>query len=177
MQDMMEPTSATNLSQCSDEELREIIASHPKERMTLAQRAQGTLDRRSDVRKAIRHYRNQATIGFVVLLMGLGGVRALDLHEGAQSRQAIARSGTAVAVHSCNRDFRTSLRQRQAFQRETAKPDGNPQHLPPAELDRRIKAVTPLPDCRKATHAITTDPDARIRIPKPLYREPKRKGG
>lgn len=170
---MMMTTSSTDLSSASDQELREIIASHPEEHLTLAQRAQGTLDRRQDVRKAVRHYRNQALTGFIVLLMGLVGVRALDLQGASQSRDATVRSGNAVAVQSCNRDFRATLRQRRSLRALAKEPGGNPANLEPKELDRRIRLFTRLPDCRPVVNSITDDADKRVEIPKPLYREPR----
>jgi len=141
---------------------------------------------------AARHVSKRATIGFVILAIGLiltvfvGGQRIQDL--GRTQRNAIKntalestaqakRAGEVVTIQGCNRDFKSTekirallIRLKQAndisFQmgRITAA-----QHKVAADfyLDQ-LKRIN-LPDCRESIEAFNTNVDSLRPLPQPLY--------
>lgn len=143
------------LSHLSNERLVE-LAQSDRTPLTKGQRAQATLDRRSDIQRAFRRFRTETLIGFVILLLGLSlGTYTIN-NENEAARQAIQDSANAVSVSNCNERFKVSLTQR----RELVLARDIP-------LDEAVR-LTPMPDCRKA-NIVTDDPAADIRKQRPFH--------
>lgn len=137
------------------------------------------LDRKAEraASRVLRKYRRSAILAFLILLAGGAGERLLSADDARDQRTAIVKSGNAIAVASCNRDFRTAVgvqailsngavRARQEFDRG---------RIDKQELEARLQLVAdqlrayPLPDCRTVRHSITQNPDRSTRIPHPFY--------
>lgn len=140
--------------------------------------------RRQSVRGAVRKYRNEALVGYFVLLIGIAVVFGFQRHEthnrvqqGVAQRDAIVRSGTAVAVDGCNRDFHTIRGTRHVL--EDAREFQRAQHKKGLITDEQYQrandfystqlAHIPLPDCRLAEKIITQNPDKPVTVPTPLH--------
>lgn len=131
------------------------------------------------VREGVRQYRNRALQGFVLLVVGLICLTWFQSHETSQrralaagQRDAIVKSGRAVALTGCNRDFKTA----QAFQatieavREAAKrrPDSI-ERANALHFWDEVLRISPLPDCRMAENVVTQDPHRPIVRIDPFY--------
>jgi hypothetical protein len=125
------------------------------------------------VSAALKHYRRQATKGFIGLTIGLAlalGLQQHDAanqrHEGEKSRQAIVRSGRFVSVDGCNRSFRFAKNIRGVLitaERESYRAFKAGQITPDRFQTAKAfyiasLAENPLPDCRRAARILTDDP-------------------
>ncbi len=160
------PTTSKQLTQLSDEELAKLVTGNDQP-LTLRQRAEAHLDAREESRCTVRKYMRASLVGFVVLLVGIGGTRYLDVQELSEHRRAVRDSANSVAVQSCNRSFRVALAQRLALSR--SRPDRDDRSVSAEARAHRIRALTPLPDCRRAATAVTDDPRKIKRPPEPLH--------
>lgn len=137
---------------------------------------------------AVRRYARNSLVGFVILLAGLGYAWHTGAEDAADSRDAIAKSsrasataivasGRALAVDSCNRDFKNTGRLRGLLLRAEAE-------IPKAVKKGRFSkeeaadalefydkelARIPLPDCRLAEVILTDDPSKPVQQPVPLH--------
>ncbi len=161
------PTTSTRMANLSDQELRDLAekAHTMPNDLTPEQRALIHLDARMEARHTLRKYRNSAIVGFLILAIGMGASQVANNHAAADGRARIVDSGNAVAVTGCNRDFNTSLRQRQALYRQPDRSNGQP--LTPEQRDQIIRQLTPLPDCRQARNVVTDTKERRV--PKALH--------
>ena len=128
-------------------------------------------------RRALKHYSRRSLVGFLVLLVGV----ALAIHGNSVTNQnarvAIVKSGKALAVDGCNRDFQAIGRQRGLLLRAQAASEKEFQkgHMTVQQHALAVKFYSeelshiPLPDCRKARNILTDDPNAPIRVPTPLH--------
>jgi hypothetical protein len=139
-------------------------------------------------RNGVRHYRNRAVIGFLILLLGLVAVRWADNERANEAvkdrvatanaqRAAIVKSGNVVAVDGCNGRFRDRVEIRSVLQsskdflaREYKKGNITEARFKESSAfyDERLSGL-PLPDCRKAANILTTDPNKVLPVPDPLY--------
>ncbi len=139
-------------------------------------------------REAFNAYRRNAVIGFLILLFGLGFVQWDNNKTAANARKdiaaqsvqadrAIVKSGRAVSVAGCNRDFDTiaSLRKqiRIGLRRiDRLEADGT---YTKAQADAGREAQTrflreyKLPDCRSALDIVTDNPRKLGPTPPPKY--------
>ena len=142
----------------------------------------------SAVREAVRAYQRRAVVGFVILLAGLGGAVYLDAQHGDDARKAIAeqgdkqdaaiiRSGDAIAVSGCNRDYETidALRDQlevQLVRIDALEADGT-YTTRQAEVGRQstkdFLAKYKLPDCRHADDVLTQNPGESVPVIEPRY--------
>ena len=118
------------------------------------------------VQKEFRHCRRQATVAFVILTVGIIAAFAIRVDESKQRDAAIVKSGTAIIVEGCNRDYTTIQAARAAVARARA----NTRRLEksgaitPAEADAGQDqydfALTKLvlPDCVAASKILSSDP-------------------
>lgn len=140
--------------------------------------------RRDSVRRAVKRFRNAALVGYLVLTVGVVVAFQNNHNESTQrraqgvaQRDAIVKSGSAVAVDGCNRDFKTItglravLMDAKTFQRNQLKQGHiTPQQYATAksyyntQLGRLV-----LPDCRRAASVITQNPDKPVPAPVPLH--------
>jgi hypothetical protein len=140
--------------------------------------------RRESVKHATHHLRNQALIGYFILLVGIIITFGLQRHETSvrradanAQRQSIVRSGSAVAVSGCNRDFLTitSLRRVLIDSGEVSKRAharglvSDQQYRSTQRFYQRQLHRLKLPDCRKAEHLITSNPERPLVVPVPLF--------
>lgn len=129
------------------------------------------------MRKGLRHLRNSALVGFLILLGGIGGAITTSQHDSDSSREAVVTSARVVSVDGCNRDFTTITRVRavlvnaKKFQVAALKRGD-------ISLERYADAIAyydeqlsglPLPDCRNAVNVITDDPTKQTQVPDPRY--------
>lgn len=173
------------ISKLSDLELYELIARAPSPTegpphsgapLSVEQRAQVALDRRPDIRRAVRKYRNSATIAFTLLFMGLLATSYIAVREGSDDGDAIVDSGNRVAVTSCNSDYITILTLREEFKKEIPSFDlfvaegtiTTAQGERLKDRTRETLRVFTLPDCRSAAKAVTKNTDSSV-LPEPLY--------
>lgn len=140
------------------------------------------------VSEALGRYRRQAVVGFVLLLAGIGAALAVEsehnaaqrdqiIRQGKEAEQSIIRSGDAVAVSGCNRDYNTidSLRdelERSLLRIDSLEADGTySKHQ--ADVSREatkdiLKKYT-LPDCRRADDVLTAKPGKTVLVPTARY--------
>lgn len=127
--------------------------------------------------KASKHTLKQATIGYLILFMGILMMYLNGQSTSQREREAIVESGRVVSVDGCNRDYETiaTLRDEiEASKDRTLKlvKEGT---LTEAQAMRSINETDDfleryvLPDCRKAEEVLTSDPDQVNRVPKPKY--------
>lgn len=129
------------------------------------------------VRNALRRYVRGAAVGFFVLVVAIIGVRFLDAQDSAKARDSIVRSGDAVAVSGCNRDFDTIKILRAQIKRgkKVTLQYVAEGLLTQAQADRaiadtnRLLSRYTLPDCRASLEIITDKPDAQITPQEPKY--------
>jgi hypothetical protein len=134
--------------------------------------------------KALRAWAKRATVAALIFVGGLAGsFYTENQHHNTQqaadkeARAAIVDSGRTVAIIGCNRDFRSIKRLRAILNDQRPRiaafvEEGllNPAQAKRANADiSRNLSRAPLPDCRKAQRALTDNPDARVRVPEPLY--------
>lgn len=128
-------------------------------------------------KKVLKRFRKEAVAGFLILALGLGIGTSANNHTNAASRVQIVKSGQAVAVSGCNRDFRFASGLRGVLY---ASRDFQAGALKRGDISRdRYKLAVrfyktqlqalPLPDCRVAKEILTDDPNAKIVVPQPLY--------
>lgn len=152
--------------------------------LNLEQLAFFTAQTERAVKKGVRYYRNRAMVGFVALLIGLGGAfyaqsedRADRRAEADGQREAIVTSGRALAVDGCNRDFRDREGLRNVL---IAAQVSIPTSLERGDITKRQAEFAlnfyaeqlrrlPLPDCRDARGLLTADPNEVPAIPTPLF--------
>lgn len=142
------------------------------------------VSRQKAVHDALTRYVRGATVAFLLVFAALGynqyqRDRDLDVRraDAVSARQQIVRSGNAVAVAGCNRDYRTITRLRNvltashAFQRSALKRGdiSSSQFTRASEFYRSQLDGLPLPDCRIAAHTVTDNPDRHIKVPTPLH--------
>jgi len=140
------------------------------------------------VNSALSGYRMQASVGFVILFLGLGVSGYIERDHNADQRnqiaaqahasdQRIVQSGDAVAVGGCNRDYETidALRDQlevQLLRIDSLVADGTyTQRQGEVAKDSSndfLKKYT-LPDCREAAKVLTFKPGEPINIPTPRY--------
>ena len=126
------------------------------------------------VRKGVRSYRNSALVGFLGLLIGLIFAFSTSANRADSNREAIVKSGRAVAVEGCNRDYTDRKNFRELLERlKTATKDNKTSTLEQkrtaiAFYDAQLKKFT-LPDCRTSEHLLTDDPNAEIPVIVPYY--------
>ncbi len=140
------------------------------------------------INAGVREYQRRAAIGFVVLVVGIGGAIYLDGQHNADQRQeiekvsnaqdrAIIHSGDVIAVSGCNRDYNTidALRdelERQLLRVDALEKDGT---LSPRLADASRQSTLELldryklPDCRRADDILTARPGKKVRIPLARY--------
>ena len=137
------------------------------------------------VHKATSRIVRRATIGFLILLGGLGGQYYVGQHDlearrtvAQQQRASIVRTGNAVAVSGCNRDFLSAKALRGLLMSATSEVDAAHRRgdITKTQFERAKAfyaaqlALLPLPDCRPVAHFVTSDPDKSILIPTPLHK-------
>src|SRR3954470_19503231 len=133
--------------------------------------------RRRDIRSALRHYTYRAMVGYVILFLAAIGNVYYARSKGDQARNAIVRSGNAVAVAGCNRDFvdrekfRALLRRLKRSTDESFKSG----RVTAVQHENAVKfyvdelANYPSIDCRRSTHTISDDPLGHFRSPPPCW--------
>jgi hypothetical protein len=117
------------------------------------------------VHKTAKKIVRSALIGYVILLVGSLGMYLNGQSISKEERQSIVQSGTAVAVESCNRDFRTigALRgvliASRDFQVESLRRGDIPrgQYDRAREYYRTQLAALPQPDCRVSRDLLTAE--------------------
>lgn len=128
-------------------------------------------------RAHLKRYARAALAGFLILAIGIGGaIYSGDVHSN-DARKAVVKSGQAVSVAGCNRDFSTitSLRgiliKSAAFQK--AQHDkgkiSDEDYKASRDFYRDQLAALPLPDCRLAQHTLSDDPNKPVNVPFPRY--------
>lgn len=140
------------------------------------------------VESRVRRYRHQALTGFLVLLVGLAIQQYITRQDALTARDAVQKSsqqananleksGSAVAVDGCNRDF-TTIQQLRAVLiagRATARANfaegsvGPVQHQRAEDFYRKQLSELKLPDCRRAADVITANNTEDLKVPDPLY--------
>lgn len=154
----------------------------PEEARWYSQQRQQDID--AAVRRSASHVTHRATIGFLILLVGLliafkvgSNYNADRVKEASANRNAIVTSGRVVSVAGCNRDFKTisSLRgiliRAQTSVRLQRKADilSEKQYQRAVSYYQKALDEVRLPDCRAAESVVTDDPTKARPIPEPLY--------
>lgn len=140
------------------------------------------------VNDALKRYRNQATVGFALLLLGLVGAFYVDSTHNTDQREQLAkeshaaqksivRSGDVVAVSGCNRDYNTIDSLRDQLERSLSRIDGleadgtysKRQADVARDATRDILKEYQLPDCREADDVLTAKPGKQVAIPVARY--------
>lgn len=156
-------TVPTNTDSWEDEHYDEIIAKLNR------------IDNRGS--KHLRRYTRGAVAAFVGLVVALGYSFYAAGNDSEAQRDQIVLSGSAIAVDGCNRDFKTIQGLRSIliasrdFQAAALKRGDITQAQYDVALEfygRNLRAI-PLPDCRVAGKILTSDPDAKVRVPQPSY--------
>lgn len=128
-------------------------------------------------RRHIRAYTRRATIGFLILLAGVGGAFYTQGKDRKESNRAIVQSGRVISVSGCNRDYVTVNRLRNVLKRSL---DFQRAALQRGDitLDQFSRAQEyfveqldglPQVDCRPSASLITDNPEDLPDIPKPLH--------
>lgn len=153
--------------------------------------------REDDVRRASRaamkRYVRSATVGFVLLVIGLAVAFMVARNDNNEARQeavaqvqkasdkafkSVVQSGNAVAVAGCNRDYLDRVQFRKLIIRAKGTLAANLQRgdITQRQYDEAIDFYDDtlrenvLPNCKLAAKTVTADPNRRIIPPKPLYR-------
>lgn len=129
--------------------------------------------------------RRPALVGYIVLGVGLVTGFLVNEDHNQAAREAVVKSGQAVAIVGCNRDYdqavrfrhglrddrRESLKQLALFVREgtLTEAQGRRAFRVTNKQTRERLDQTPLPDCRAPLSILTGDPDADIFVPDPKY--------
>lgn len=127
---------------------------------------------------AVRKVRNEALVGFIIMLIGAIVGVTFGLHALAKANDTIVATGRIVSVDGCNRDYRTAQHFRSLFVRleDASKQSYKEGRITKERLDQaiafyereRLKIL--VPDCRKAATVITNNPaDQTDRVPTPLH--------
>lgn len=128
------------------------------------------------IESAVRAAHKRATTGFIILFLGTLGSFWVG-YDGAQdSRDRIIKTGNAVAIDGCNRDFgdRQGLRKLLIAGRTLVESQRKAGKVPADQAAIAAKFYTdqlvalPLPDCREAVGSIT-DEKKNVRQPVPRY--------
>jgi hypothetical protein len=133
--------------------------------------------RRRDIRAALKHYTRRAMLGYVILFLAAVGNVYYARYKGDQARDAIVRSGNAVAVVGCNRDFvdrekfRALLRRLKQSTDESFKNGRSTagQHEAAVKFYTDELGNYTSIDCRASQHTISDNPLARFAEPAPCY--------
>lgn len=131
---------------------------------------------------------NPQLAAFVILFAGFAGSLILNNNfqtqttnkvqkQAVASRNAIVKSGDAIAVQGCNRDFNTiSILRAQLKDNlnriDALVADGTYSHRQGKEAKRSINTLLAkyrLPDCRIADDILTGNPKDKIVVPTPRY--------
>lgn len=153
------------------------------------------VSRKKAVHDALNRYVAGALVGFTILTLGLlyavhtnsadeakqrqrdNAAATQRRADAVEARHAIVKSGRAVAVAGCNRDYRTIRKVRLVFIASKAETlnarlrgDINQRQFRRSErfYNAQLRSF-PLPDCREARTIITDDPNHTTHIPTPLY--------
>ena len=135
-------------------------------------------DRPLTHREFTRYVRGSVT-GYLILFAGLLGSVWYTANESHNSNKAIVRSGSAVEVDGCNRDFTSmtvqldTIRSRRTNLILLTKPEdkgaGYRQALRNlSNNESQLEAA--IPDCRDAAKVVTDDPSSVTVTPPPLHR-------
>lgn len=129
------------------------------------------------IESAVRHAHRRATAGFLILFIGTMVSLWVSYDVSQDSRDRIINTGNAVVVDGCNRDFadRQGLRKLLIAGRTLVESQRKKGAIPDDQAaighkfyNDQLRALK-LPDCRKATDAIT---DERRQVRKPTPRFP-----
>ena len=133
--------------------------------------------RRESVRRAVHHYRNQALVGFLLLLTGFGVNTYIDRQDTQSQQDALVSSAKAVAVDGCNRDFVDRARFRNLLERlkdsarlsyRAGRTTQEQYETAVLFYDSQLREFSLL-DCRDAEALLTTDKTNQSEPPKPYY--------
>lgn len=127
--------------------------------------------------RATRIISRSATLGFLILLLGIIYVFHTSNAQNSDGRDAIVSSGRTVAVDGCNRDYQDRvqfiellLRGEQAvIVAHKAGTTSNAQYAQGIAFYERQLKEYPLLDCRKAESVITADPEKASQPPEPFW--------
>ena len=129
------------------------------------------------VRKSLRIFSRRAVAGFIVLFVAAIGNVWFASRVSHNAREAVIKSGDAVAISGCNRDFRTIetlrvLLKTAAAASASQEKKGEISHERGAAAKQfyvsQLKALK-LPDCRKSDDILTDNPNKQVAVPEPLY--------
>lgn len=128
------------------------------------------------IESAVRASHKRATTGFIILFLGTLGSFWVGYAGAASSRDQIIKTGNAVVVDGCNRDFgdRQGLRELLIAGRTLVESQRKAGKVPADQAKIADKFYTdqlialPLPDCRDAVGSIT-DEKQRVTQPTPRY--------
>lgn len=133
-------------------------------------------------------FSNPQLVAFLIVVIGFGASLALNNRyhnattekvnqQGEASRKAIVKSGDAISVTGCNRDYDTIDTLRDELEKSADRvhrfvregtlsvAQGERQIAETRDLLKRYK----LPDCRQADEILTSNPKAKIVVPKARY--------
>lgn len=133
--------------------------------------------------KALKKYSRSALVGFLILLGANVFVWSTAQRLNDDSRQAIVRTGKAVTIEGCNRDFRSVgvLRGLLASSQAALKKGHEEGVYTQEQVDRATAyykdALSKLtyPDCKAAGATLSSDPDKAAPLPTPLTPPKKKK--
>lgn len=134
--------------------------------------------RQRDIKLALKHYTQRALVGYMILFIAAFANVLYARHKGDQARNAIVRSGNAVAVVGCNRDFVDREKFRSLLVRLKRSADENARrgNATPAQHATAVKfykdelANYPSIDCRSSVHTVSANPEApHLALPRPCY--------
>lgn len=116
-------------------------------------------------------------VGYAILAAGVISGFVVNQNANERGREAVVKSGQAVATLSCNRDFNQTSELRTIINSgrdniELLVQEGTlTREQADRSLDESDKALDrlPLPDCRHAADQLTSDPDEDIKVPTPLH--------
>lgn len=126
-------------------------------------------------RLSLRRYVRRMTVGFLILLAGTAAQHVVSSHDASVARNAIVKSGTAVAVDGCNARYDDRQSIRGIFLTLEALNVRNATHQPAEAVQDAQEFYEgqldklPLPDCRKQQHILTDTPYPAIKIPVPKH--------
>jgi hypothetical protein len=170
----MNPQDSSNNPQMPKLNGDEAIFSQPQLDWVV-QQTKDTAERAASA--AASRVRNRALVGFIILLLGLLVVGYTVQVESDKSRAQIVKSGDAIAVGSCNRDYTVIDSLRDELERSFARIDSleadgtysKHQADVARESTGHFLEKYKLPDCRSAETILTDDPEAEVTVPVPRY--------
>lgn len=128
-------------------------------------------------RKAARKVRNQALVGYVIVLIAVIVNFGIQQADNDAAQKAIVQSGQVVAVDGCNRDFNTAgltrgvlMSAKKSVQRQLKAGVATPDQAKRATdfYNDQLQKYQ-QPDCRPVANILTSNPDAPVKIPVPLH--------